>query len=82
MTRGLLETGSQIFGTVDIIVFIVSMAIGACMGIYFAFFAPKGSNVEADYLVGNRNMGISPIAMSLVARWLNITGKSNLQALN
>lgn len=68
MARELLETGSQVFGTVDIIVFIMSMAIGACMGIYFAFFAPKGSNVEADYLVGNRNMGIPPIAMSLVAR--------------
>ena len=68
MEEALSAVGPRTFGTFDIIIFLLSIAVGALVGIYFAFFARKASNEEADYLVGDRNMGIFPIAMSLVAR--------------
>jgi len=63
-----MDIVAHTFGNVDLAVFVISIAIGALVGVYFAYFAPKGSNEEAEYLVGDRNMGIFPVSMSLVAR--------------
>jgi len=68
MTEALFNAGIPIFGSMNIFIFLLSIAKGACIGIYFAYFAPKGSNEEADFLVGGRKMGVFPIVMSLSAR--------------
>jgi len=68
MEGEVLVAGPQTLGTLDMVILVLSLAVGVCVGIYFAYFAPKGSNVEAYYLFGDRNMGIFPIVMSQVAR--------------
>ena len=64
----LLEAIPDMFDTVDQVVFLLSIALCALIGIYFAYFVPTEHSKEVDYLVGSRNIGVFPITMSLVAR--------------
>lgn len=57
----------QRFSMSDYMVFICMLLLCICIGIYFGFVEKKDST-EDEYLVGNRNMRIFPIALSLVAR--------------
>lgn len=58
------------FGTYDYVVFGLTLAICAVVGVYYAFWDKnKGNkNEEDEYLVGGRNMSVFPVALSLVAR--------------
>lgn len=57
----------QRFAWSDYLVFVLMLLLCICIGIYFGFFEKK-NNTEDEYLVGDRNMQIFPIALSLVAR--------------
>jgi len=59
---------NQAFHPVDQAVFFISIALGGFVGIYFACFAKKAKNQEADYLYGERKMKTIPTALSLAAR--------------
>lgn len=65
--KGLSEN-MQRFGWTDYIVFVIMLALSACVGVYWGFFKKQTS--EQDYLMGGRNMKVFPVAMSLVARYL------------
>lgn len=58
----------QRFSWSDYLVFVCMLLLCIFIGIYFGFFEKKNST-ESEYLVGDRNMKIFPIALSLVARW-------------
>lgn len=57
----------QRFSWSDYLVFVLMLLLCICIGIYFGFVEKK-NNTEDEYLVGDRNMQIFPIALSLVAR--------------
>lgn len=58
------------FGTYDYVVFGLTLAICAVVGVYYAFWGKnkESKDDEAEYLVGGRNMSVFPVALSLVAR--------------
>lgn len=57
----------QRFSLFDYSAFIVMLLVCIFIGIYFGFIQ-KHKNTEDEYLVGDRNMAIFPVALSLVAR--------------
>lgn len=59
--------GALHFGALDYSSFVVMMLLSALVGVYYGFFKKQESMDE--YFLGGRNMGVFPIAMSLVARW-------------
>ena len=67
----------QKFGYLDYSMFIFMLATCAAIGIYFGFIEKKSKQVadEADYLVGGRNMSTFPVAMSLIARYIDKKSK-------
>lgn len=55
------------FNWVEYTVFSSMLALSTLMGIYFGLY--KGSqNTVNSYILGDKNMSIFPIAMSLIAR--------------
>ncbi|XP_034251015.1 sodium-coupled monocarboxylate transporter 1-like [Thrips palmi] len=66
--------GALRFGALDYSSFVVMMLVSALVGVYYGFFK-KQESLE-DYFLGGRNMGIFPIAMSLIAS--NISGVTML----
>lgn len=59
------------FGTADYVVFTVMLSASAFIGVYFGFFA-KAKNTTEEYLRGGKKMQTLPIAISLVARCVQI----------
>jgi len=57
------------FGIVDYIVFLGTLVISMLIGCYYAFFKTQKTNEEL--LSGNRNIGIIPCCMSLVATYMS-----------
>lgn len=63
---------SELFGVVDYVVFGFMLLVSAFVGVYFAFFSSKKQNTRSEYLMGGKSMGIFPISMSLIARYVTI----------
>lgn len=68
---GVTDVGAamQRFGWTDYIMFMVMLGICLMVGMYYG--CCKKSKGAQDYLVGGRTMSVTPIAMSLIARYLN-----------
>jgi Na+/proline symporter len=60
----------KFFSWLDFLVFGIMLCASALIGVYFAFFAKKKQNTTAEYLMGGKTMGIFPISMSLIARYV------------
>lgn len=58
------------FDWLDYLVFGSMLLSSALIGVYFAFFASKKQNTTSEYLMGGKAMGMFPISMSLIARYL------------
>lgn len=54
------------FNAVDYIMFIVMMLLSALIGVYYGCYKKQDS--VSEYLHGGKNMGVFPIAMSLISR--------------
>jgi hypothetical protein len=66
-------TGSHVtkfFSWLDFLVFGAMLCLSALIGVYFGFFAKKKQNTTTEYLMGGKTMGIFPISMSLIARYV------------
>jgi sodium-coupled monocarboxylate transporter 8/12 len=64
------DSGSNRFGAADYGVFAAMLAISAIIGIYYAFKDRKTATTQ-DFLMGNRSMGVFPVALSLLASFLS-----------
>lgn len=51
--------------TLDLIIVLITLAISTAIGIYFGFF--DKSETSEEYMLGNRQMKVIPIAISLIA---------------
>ena len=60
----------QRFGWPDYLVFAAMLAISAIIGIYYACVGGK-QNSTSEFLMAGRNMGTFPVAMSLIARYVD-----------
>lgn len=60
------------FDGFDYIVFGIMLIVSALIGVYFAWFAKVKQNTTSEYLMGGKTMGIFPISMSLIARYVYI----------
>lgn len=63
----------QRFGWPDYVVFLIMLLSCSMIGVYFGFIQkkPKKSSEAADnYLVGGRKLGVFPVTMSLIARFV------------
>lgn len=58
------------FGVIDYAVFGILLAFSALIGIYFAFCKKQKQNTISEYLLGSKKMGVFPISMSLIARFV------------
>lgn len=61
----------QRFSWPDYLVLVLMLFLCILIGIYFG--VTQKSNSENEYLMGGRTMTIFPVAMSLVARYLQYT---------
>lgn len=59
------------FDIFDYLVFAVMLIVSALIGVYFAWFAKVKQNTTSEYLMGGKTMGIFPISMSLIARYVH-----------
>lgn len=59
-----------VFSVVDYVVFGVSLLIAACIGVYSACSGGKQKTTK-EFLMGNRQMGLFPVTMSLVASFVS-----------
>lgn len=58
------------FGIVDYVVFVAMLAVSAAIGIYYACSGSKQRTTK-EFLLGNRNMSVFPVAMSVLASFLS-----------
>lgn len=58
------------FGLVDYIVFAVMLAMSASIGIYYRFTGGRQKTTQ-EYMLGNKNQGIVPVAFSLMASFMS-----------
>lgn len=74
-TREVVENVGEIakvtFSWYDYSLFGTMMIVSILIGIYFGCFGNKQSSAN-EYLLGEKSMGVFPIAMSLVARYTHI----------
>lgn len=63
-------TEKNYFQIIDYIVFAIMLILSALIGVYFAFFAKIRQNTTSQYLMGGKTMGIFPVSMSLIARYV------------
>ncbi|GFY45109.1 putative sodium-dependent multivitamin transporter [Trichonephila inaurata madagascariensis] len=57
---------------IDYGVILITLCISACIGLYFRFVGGKQKTKE-EYLQAGRNMGILPVAFSLMATYMSAT---------
>ena len=55
---------------VDYLVFAATLVISLGIGIYFSLTGGK-QRTNAEYLLGNRAMGIIPVTLSLMVSWIS-----------
>jgi len=60
-----ISESMQNFGALDYTVFAIMLIACGIVGIYFGFV--KKSSGEDEYLVGDRNMKMFPVSLSLIA---------------
>uniref|UniRef100_T1IVN9 Sodium-coupled monocarboxylate transporter 1 n=1 Tax=Strigamia maritima TaxID=126957 RepID=T1IVN9_STRMM len=58
------------FHLVDYVIFILMLCVSVCIGLFYACTGDK-QRTASEYLMGNRNMGKFPIAMSLLASFMS-----------
>lgn len=66
LTAEALKASMQHFTVLDMVYFVIMLAICGGIGVYFGFI--KKQNSSQDYLMGGRNMKLIPVCFSLVAR--------------
>ncbi|XP_035777396.1 sodium-coupled monocarboxylate transporter 1-like [Anopheles albimanus] len=68
-----VKVSLQKFGLYDYVVFLLMLLSCVMIGIYFGFLKKKAKKgeAEADYLVGNRQMKIIPVSLSLIASFIS-----------
>lgn len=65
-----LRPEERLFDWVDYTVFGAMLVLSVLIGVYFAILAKDKQASSAEYLMGGRSMGIFPISMSLIARYI------------
>ena len=55
------------FSWYDYTLFFAMLGVSALIGVYFGCFGTKQSSAD-EYLMGNKNMKVFPISVSLIAR--------------
>lgn len=65
-----LSPEERYFDWLDYTVFGTMLLLSSLIGVYFAFFAKNKQVTTSEYLMGGRTMGIFPISMSLIARYI------------
>jgi Na+/proline symporter len=70
VTEGSGSHVTKFFSWLDFLVFGVMLGLSALIGVYFGFFAKKKQNTTSEYLMGGKTMGIFPVSMSLIARYV------------
>lgn len=70
-------TMKLLFDSPDYVVFCLMLLGGLGVGVYFGFFK-KTKNVK-DYLVGDHNMSILPVAISLMTRYVLNIGEKKIK---
>lgn len=58
---------SQLFDWVEYTVFGLSLSISLVVGIYYGFIKKKGQNTVEGYVLGQKEIKLLPMAMSLVS---------------
>src|SRR5438309_81365 len=69
-TTTMMPTVNNRFSVVDYAVFAGMLGVSAVIGVYYAFVGRKESSTQ-DFLMGNRSMGVFPVALSLLASFLS-----------
>ncbi|EFN62292.1 Putative sodium-dependent multivitamin transporter [Camponotus floridanus] len=64
-----ISESMQNFGALDYTVFTIMLIVCGIIGIYFGFV--KKSSGEDEYLVGERNMQMFPVSLSLTASFMS-----------
>lgn len=61
---------STVLGITDYVVIGFMLAVSACVGLYFRFTGGRQKTTN-EFLMGGRNMGIAPVAFSLMATYMS-----------
>lgn len=58
------------FGIWDYVIIVIVLLISSCIGIYYRFTGGKQKTMQ-EYLLADKNMGITPVAFSLMASFMS-----------
>jgi Na+/proline symporter len=58
------------FGTVDYVIFVLTLVVSAAIGIFYAWRDKKRQSTD-NFLLGGRSMSIFPVTLSLMASFLS-----------
>ncbi|GAB0101000.1 hypothetical protein DMENIID0001_171170 [Sergentomyia squamirostris] len=62
---------SSQFNTTDYVAFILVFLISYIIGLYYMMWSKRRQNTPEEYFLGGRNMGIIPVATSLLATFMS-----------
>ncbi|XP_076458281.1 sodium-coupled monocarboxylate transporter 1-like [Babylonia areolata] len=66
-----IHTGEvQRFGTVDYVMFVLTLLVSAGIGVFYAIYDRK-RNTTKDFLLGGKSMNVFPVAMSLSVTFMS-----------
>lgn len=63
-------TNDQSFLPFDYVIFALLLSVSACIGVFYGCFGKK-QTTSKELLVGNRQMGLIPSSMSLLASFMS-----------
>lgn len=70
--NSVIGAGNLYFNTIDYVVFAALLMLSSLIGIYYGFLAKKKQDNTAEYLLGNKQITLLPISISLIASYVSL----------
>lgn len=68
--NSVIGAGNLYFNTIDYVVFAALLVLSSLIGIYYGFLAKNKQDNTAEYLLGNKQITLLPISISLIASYV------------
>lgn len=67
------ESSVPVFSGIDYVLFVLVLMISFLIGLYYGIWSKNKPTTPKEYFLGNRNMGIFPVAISLLVTFVSGT---------
>uniref|UniRef100_A0A1B0DNN0 Sodium-dependent multivitamin transporter n=1 Tax=Phlebotomus papatasi TaxID=29031 RepID=A0A1B0DNN0_PHLPP len=66
-----MESSQPTLDYIDYVLFILVLLISFLIGLYYGMFSKVKQNTPEEYFLGNRNMGVFPVSISLLVTFIS-----------